>query len=159
MGQDNQPNIESNSKISSEKKIIFSGMQPSGLPSLGNYLGAIKNWVTLQDEYCCLYCIVDMHAITVRQEPAALRKRARDLLTLYIATGLDPKKNIIFYQSHVPGHAELSWILNCFTYMGELNRMTQFKDKSQRHEENINAGLFKRARAIATRCCSPPESW
>ena len=125
-----------------DKKIIFSGMKPTGYPTLGNYLGAVKNWVALQDEYHCLYCIVDMHAITVRQEPAVFRKNARDLFMLYLATGLDPDKNIIYYQSHVPAHAELNWILNCFTYMGELNRMTQFKEKSIRHAENINAGLF-----------------
>ncbi len=125
-----------------QKKIIFSGMQPSGFPSLGNYLGALKNWVALQDEYNCLYCIVDLHSITVRQNPAELRKKCRDLLMLYIATGLDPEQNIIYMQSHVSGHAELSWILNCYTYLGELNRMTQFKEKSKTHEENINAGLF-----------------
>ncbi len=125
-----------------DKKIIFSGIQPSGSLMLGNYLGAIKNWVDLQDNYNCLYCIVDLHAITVRQEPAALRKATRDVLIQYIAAGLDPEKNIIYIQSHVPQHAELSWILNCFTYMGELNRMTQFKEKSARHAENINAGLF-----------------
>lgn len=125
-----------------QKKVIFSGMQPSGVITLGNYLGALKNWTNLQDEYNCLYCIVDMHAITVRQDPAVLRKNARDLLMLYIAAGLDPEKNIIYMQSHVSAHAELAWILNCFTYMGELSRMTQFKDKSQRHGDNINAGLF-----------------
>ena len=124
------------------KKTIFSGMQPSGFPSLGNYVGAIRNWTELQDEYNCLYCIVDMHAITVRQDPAQLRKNSRDLLTLYIAAGLDPEKNVIYMQSHVPAHAELAWILNCYTYMGELSRMTQFKEKSARHAENINAGLF-----------------
>lgn len=128
--------------MSDEKKIIFSGMQATGVPSLGNYLGAIKNWNKLQDDYNCLYCIVDMHSITIRQDPAQLRKKARNLLTLYIATGLDPKKNIIYYQSHVKGHAQLAWILSCYTYMGELSRMTQFKEKSQKHEENINAGLF-----------------
>jgi len=128
--------------MSEDKKIIFSGMQPSGYPSLGNYIGALRNWKNLQNDYNCLYCIVDMHAITVRQEPKLLRKRARDLLTLFIAIGLDPEKNIIYYQSHVPAHAELAWILNCFTYMGELNRMTQFKEKSLRHSDNINAGLF-----------------
>ncbi len=126
----------------SEKKRIFSGMQPSGLITLGNYLGALKNWTTLQDDYDCMYCIVDMHAITVRQEPANLRKQSRDLLTQFLAVGLDPEKNIMYYQSHVSGHAELSWILNCYTYMGELNRMTQFKDKSQKHADNINAGLY-----------------
>lgn len=128
--------------MADEKKTIFSGMQPSGLITLGNYLGALNNWTKLQDDYNCLYCIVDMHAITVRQDPAKLRKQARDLLTQYIAVGLDPEKNIIYYQSHVPQHAELGWILNCYTYMGELNRMTQFKDKSQKHADNINAGLF-----------------
>ena len=128
--------------MADEKKTIFSGMQPSGLITLGNYLGALNNWTKLQDDYNCLYCIVDMHAITVRQDPAKLRKQARDLLTQYIAVGLDPEKNIMYYQSHVPQHAELGWILNCYTYMGELNRMTQFKDKSQKHADNINAGLF-----------------
>ena len=125
-----------------QKKRIFSGMQPSGVITLGNYLGALKNWTKLQDEYDCLYCIVDMHAITVRQDPAKLRKQARDLLVQYLAVGLEPEKNIMYYQSHVPQHAELGWILNCYTYMGELNRMTQFKDKSAKHAENINAGLF-----------------
>lgn len=125
-----------------DKKVLFSGMQATGNLTLGNYLGALKNWVTLSDEYECFYSVVDMHSITVRQDPATLRKRARALLTLYIAAGLDPEKNCIYYQSHVSGHAELAWILNCFTYMGELNRMTQFKDKSVKHADNINAGLF-----------------
>lgn len=125
-----------------DKKVLFSGMQATGSLTLGNYLGALKNWVTLCDEYECFYSVVDMHSITVRQDPAMLRKRARDLLILYIAAGLDPEKNCLYYQSHVSGHAELSWILNCFTYMGELNRMTQFKDKSAKNADNINAGLF-----------------
>lgn len=125
-----------------DKKVLFSGMQATGSLTLGNYLGALKNWVSLSDEYECFYSVVDLHSITVRQEPAELRKRARDLLILYIAAGLDPEKNCIYYQSHVSAHAELSWILNCFTYMGELNRMTQFKDKAQKHSDNINAGLF-----------------
>lgn len=125
-----------------DKKVLFSGMQATGNLTLGNYLGALKNWVKLSDEYECFYSVVDMHSITVRQDPATLRKRARALLTLYIAAGLDPEKNCIYYQSHVSGHAELAWILNCFTYMGELNRMTQFKDKSAKHADNINAGLF-----------------
>ncbi|MDO5539061.1 MAG: tryptophan--tRNA ligase [Eubacteriales bacterium] len=125
-----------------DKKVLFSGMQATGNLTLGNYLGALKNWVKLSDEYECFYCVVDEHSITVRQDPATLRKRARALLTLYIAAGLDPEKNCIYYQSHVSGHAELAWILNCFTYMGELNRMTQFKDKSAKHADNINAGLF-----------------
>jgi len=125
-----------------DKKVLFSGMQATGNLTLGNYLGALKNWVKLSDEYECFYSVVDMHSITVRQDPAELRKRARALLTLYIAAGLDPEKNCIYYQSHCSGHAELAWILNCFTYMGELNRMTQFKDKSAKHADNINAGLF-----------------
>jgi tryptophanyl-tRNA synthetase len=107
-------------------------------------MGALKNWIDLNndDSYLCFNCVVDLHSLTVRQDPAELRKRARTLLSLYIAAGLDPVKNCIYYQSHVSGHAELSWILNCFTYMGELNRMTQFKDKSAKHADNINAGLF-----------------
>ena len=125
-----------------DRKVLFSGMQATGSLTLGNYLGALKNWLTLSDEYECFYSVVDLHSITVRQNPAELRKRARALLTLYIAARLDPEKNCIYYQSHVSGHAELAWILNCFTYMGELNRMTQFKDKSAKHADNINAGLF-----------------
>ncbi|MDO4489980.1 MAG: tryptophan--tRNA ligase [Lachnospiraceae bacterium] len=125
-----------------DKKVLFSGMQATGNLTLGNYLGALKNWITLSDEYECFYSVVDMHSITVRQDPAELRKRARKLLQIYIAAGLDPEKNCIYYQSHVSGHAELAWILNCFTYMGELNRMTQFKDKASKHADNINAGLF-----------------
>ena len=124
------------------KKVLFSGMQATGTLTLGNYLGALKNWLTLSDEYQCFYSVVDLHSITIRQDPAELRKRARNLLTLYIAAGLDPEKNCIYYQSHVSGHTELSWILNCFTYMGELNRMTQYKDKAAKHADNINAGLF-----------------
>lgn len=125
-----------------DKKVLFSGMQATGNLTLGNYLGALKNWVNISDEYECFYSVVDLHSITVRQDPAELRQRARKLLTLYIAAGLDPKKNCIYYQSHVSAHAELSWILSCFTYMGELNRMTQFKDKSAKHADNINAGLY-----------------
>ena len=124
------------------KKILFSGMQATGNLTLGNYLGALKNWVTLCDEYQCFYSVVDLHSITIRQDPAELRRRARNLLTLYIAAGIDPEKNCLYYQSHVSGHAELAWILNCFTYMGELNRMTQYKDKAAKHADNINAGLF-----------------
>ena len=125
-----------------DKKVLFSGMQATGQLTLGNYLGALKNWVTLSDEYECFYCVVDEHSITVRQDPATLRKRARDLLMIYISAGIDPEKACIYFQSHVSGHAELAWILNCFTYMGELQRMTQFKDKSAKHADNINAGLF-----------------
>ncbi len=124
------------------KKRIFSGIQPSGDLTLGSYMGAIKNWVALQDEYDCLYCIVDMHAITVRQVPADLRRRSLEQLAQYIACGLDPEKNIMFIQSHVPQHAELAWVLGCYTQFGELSRMTQFKDKSQKHADNITSGLF-----------------
>ena len=125
-----------------KKKIIFSGMQPSGHITLGNYIGALRNWTKLQETYNSLFCIVDLHSLTVRQNPAELRKRCRDFLMQYIAAGLDPEKNVMYYQSHVSGHAELAWILNCFCYMGELNRMTQFKEKSVKHADNINAGLF-----------------
>ncbi len=124
------------------KQTIFSGIQPSGSLTLGNYLGAIKNWVALQNDYNCYYCVVDMHAITVRQDPAELRVRTLDVMSILIAAGIDPEENILYMQSHVPQHAELAWILNCFTYIGELSRMTQFKEKSQRAGENINAGLF-----------------
>ena len=124
------------------KKRIFSGIQPSGELTLGSYMGALKNWVALQDEYDCLYCIVDMHAITVRQVPADLRRRSVAQLAQYIACGLDPEKNIMFIQSHVPQHAELSWVLGCYTQFGELSRMTQFKDKAKKHADNITAGLF-----------------
>ncbi len=124
------------------KKTIFSGVQPSGNLTIGNYLGAIRNWTSLQESYNCIYCVVDMHAITVRQTPSELRRRTYETLALYMAAGLDPEKNILFVQSHVPGHAQLSWDLGCFTMFGELNRMTQFKDKSQKNTDNINAGLF-----------------
>jgi tryptophanyl-tRNA synthetase len=124
------------------KPIVFSGAQPSGELTIGNYMGALRQWVQMQDDFHCIYCIVDLHAITVRQDPAALRKATLDTLALYLACGIDPEKSTIFVQSHVPEHTQLSWILNCYTYFGELNRMTQFKDKSSRYEENINAGLF-----------------
>ncbi|KRQ86892.1 Tryptophan--tRNA ligase [Caloramator mitchellensis] len=125
-----------------EKKVIFSGIKPSGDLTLGNYLGAIKNWVKLQDNYDSYFCVVDLHAITVKQEPALLRKRTIEILALYIASGIDPEKNTLFIQSHVPAHSEAAWLLNCYTYMGELGRMTQFKDKSQKLGESISAGLF-----------------
>ncbi|ATW42652.1 tryptophan--tRNA ligase [Glaesserella parasuis] len=124
------------------KPIVFSGVQPSGELSLGNYLGALRNWVKMQDEYECLFCIVDLHAITVRQDPEALRKATLDTLAIYLACGIDPVKSTIFIQSHVPEHSQLAWILNCYTYFGEMGRMTQFKDKSARHEDNVNVGLF-----------------
>lgn len=125
-----------------DKKVLYSGMQATGNLTLGNYLGALKNWLTLNEEYECFWGVMDLHSLTVRQVPAEFRKRARNLLTLYIAAGLDPVKNCIYFQSHVPAHAELSWLLSCFTYMGELNRMTQFKEKAAKHADNINAGLF-----------------
>lgn len=128
----------------SDKKRILSGIQPSGALTLGNYIGALRNWVELQnnDEYECYYMLADLHTITVRQVPKDFRKNALDLLALFIATGIDPDKSPVFFQSHVPAHAQLSWVLTCNTYMGELSRMTQYKDKSQKHAGNINAGLF-----------------
>ena len=125
-----------------QKPIVFSGAQPSGELTIGNYMGALRQWVQMQDDYDCIYCIVDQHAITVRQDPTELRKRTLDTLALYLACGIDPEKSTIFVQSHVPQHAQLGWALNCYTYFGELSRMTQFKDKSASHAENINAGLF-----------------
>jgi tryptophanyl-tRNA synthetase len=130
------------SEISEKKKTILSGIQPSGELTLGSYLGAIKNWVELSESYECYYCIVDMHSITVRQNPAELRRRTLAQLAQYIASGLDPEKNTIFIQSHVSAHAELNWVLGCYTMFGELSRMTQFKDKSAKNADNINAGLF-----------------
>ena len=125
-----------------EKKILYSGMQATGTLTLGNYLGALKNWVNLCDEYECFYGVMDLHSLTVRQNPTEFRQNARKLYALYVAAGLDPEKNCVYYQSHVSAHAELGWILDCFTYMGELNRMTQFKDKAAKHADNINAGLY-----------------
>ena len=125
-----------------EKKTIFSATQPSGRITLGNYLGALRNWVALQDDYNAIYCVADEHAITVRQDPAALRRQSLELYAQFIACGLDPEKSIIFIQSHVPQHAELAWVLNCYTMFGELSRMTQFKDKSASDADNVNAGLF-----------------
>ena len=125
-----------------DKKIIFSGIQPTGNLTLGNYLGALNNWKKMQDEYECYYCIVDLHALTIRHEPETLRNNTLNLLALYIAAGIDPDKSHIFMQSHVAAHSELAWVLNCYTYMGELSRMTQFKDKSAKHADNINSGLF-----------------
>lgn len=132
-----------NDTINSEKKkIVFSGVQPSGVLTIGNYLGAIKNWSDFDDRFEKIYCVVDMHAITVKQVPAELRKRTYETLAVYMACGLSPEHNTLFVQSHVPQHAELCWILGCSTMFGELSRMTQFKDKSARHADNINAGLF-----------------
>ncbi|MBP3592624.1 MAG: tryptophan--tRNA ligase [Clostridia bacterium] len=128
--------------MNGDKKTVFSGVQPSGNLTIGNYLGAIKNFSRFSEEYKTFYCVVDMHAITVRQVPAELRRRTYETLALYMACGLDEKKNTLFVQSHVPAHAELGWILDCYTMFGELSRMTQFKDKSAKNAQNINAGLF-----------------
>lgn len=125
-----------------DKKVVFSGVQPSGALTLGNYIGALRNFGDLQDKYECYYCIVDMHAITVPQVPKDLRRNSLDVLALYLASGMDPDKSTLFIQSHVSAHAELAWVLNTITYMGQLNRMTQFKEKSRKSEENLNAGLF-----------------
>ena len=125
-----------------DKKLIFSGIQPTGTFTLGNYIGAIRNWGPLQDEYNCIYCVVNMHAITVKQDPAKLRQNTLNAYALLMACGIDPEKSILFIQSHVKTHAELNWLLNCNTQFGELSRMTQFKDKSQRHADDVNSGLF-----------------
>ena len=125
-----------------DKKLIFSGIQPTGTFTLGNYIGAVRNWGPLQDQYNCIYCVVDMHAITVRQDPVKLRQNTMNAYALLMACGIDTEKSILFIQSHVRTHAELSWILSCNTQFGELSRMTQFKDKSQRHADDVNAGLF-----------------
>lgn len=126
-----------------EKKLILSGIQPSGVITIGNYAGAVKNWLSMQDEYNCFYMIADLHSITVRQDPLSLRKRCLEFISLYLACGLDPEKCSLFFQSHIPQHAELTWILSCITYMGELSRMTQFKDKTKNAKDaNIGSGLF-----------------
>lgn len=124
------------------KPIIFSGIQPSGELSVGNYIGSLRNWVKLQDDYECIYCVVNEHAITVRQDPKELLERSYNTLAIFLAAGVDPKKSTIFLQSHVPAHCQLSWVLNCYTQVGELNRMTQYKDKSKRYADNVTAGLF-----------------
>lgn len=124
------------------KKRILSGIQPTGTFTLGNYVGAVRNWGALQEEYECLYMIANLHALTVRQEPAALRRQTREAAAMVLASGIDPQKSTVFIQSHVPAHAELSWVLSCNTQFGELSRMTQFKDKSAKHADNVNAGLF-----------------
>ena len=128
--------------MSEDRQRLYSGMQATGSLTLGNYLGALKNWVSLYEEYECFFGVMDLHSLTVRQNPAEFRQNARKLYALYVAAGLNPEENCVYFQSHVSAHAELAWILNCFTYMGELSRMTQFKDKSKKHEDNVNAGLF-----------------
>jgi len=124
------------------KGIVFSGTQPSGQLTIGNYIGALRHWVSLQSDYECIYCIVDLHAITIRNNAKLLRNTSLDIIALYIACGINPAKSIVFIQSHVPEHSQLNWLLNCYTYFGELSRMTQFKDKSERYVDNINIGLF-----------------
>ena len=126
----------------SQKPIIYSGMKPTGIPTLGSALGALRNWARLSKDHNCLFSVVDMHAITIRLDPEVLRNYSRQIMAWFVALGLDPKECTLYLQSHVPAHAELAWILNCFTYVGELNRMTQFKDKSAKNEDNINAGLY-----------------
>ena len=128
--------------MENQKKVMLSGIQPSGDLTLGSYLGAIKNWAARAEEFDCYYFMADMHSITARQNPADLRRRTLEQLAQYIACGLDPERNTLFIQSHVPAHAELGWVLNCYTMFGELSRMTQFKDKSAKNAENINGGLF-----------------
>jgi len=125
-----------------QKKRVYSGIQPSGTLTLGNYIGAIRNWDRMQDEYHCIFCVVDMHAITVRQDPAKLRALTMQTYALLVACGIDPERSIVYVQSHVPEHAQLSWVLNCYAYVGELSRMTQYKEKSAKHPDNVNAGLF-----------------
>ncbi|MBE6895381.1 MAG: tryptophan--tRNA ligase, partial [Ruminococcaceae bacterium] len=124
------------------KKRVFSGIQPTGAFTLGNYIGAVRNWPLLQDEYDCIYCVVDQHALTVRQVPAELRKRSYEAAAMLLASGIDPQKSLVFIQSHVPQHSQLAWVLSCNAQFGELGRMTQFKDKSSKHADNINTGLF-----------------
>ena len=132
----------SDAPVTEKKKVIFSAIQPSGTITLGNYLGALRNWVSLQDDYHCLYAVADLHAITVRQDPKVFRQNILEAYALLLACGIDPEKSPFFIQSHVHTHAELAWILNCYTQFGELSRMTQFKDKSEKHSDNVNAGLF-----------------
>lgn len=124
------------------RKVIFSAIQPSGVITLGNYLGALKNWIALQDDYDCIFALADLHTITVRQNPADFRRNTLEAYALLLACGIDPEKSPFFIQSHVSTHAQLAWILNCYTQFGELQRMTQFKDKSAAHADNVNAGLF-----------------
>lgn len=130
------------SNVSTKLPVVFSGIQPSGVINIGGYLGAIRNWISLQNDHDCIFSLVDLHSITIRQDPQQLRANLYDLLALYLACGIDPDKSIIFCQSHVPEHAELAWILNCYASMGELSRMTQFKDKSKKQGQTTSVGLF-----------------
>lgn len=136
------PEATETKEIPEKKKVIFSAIQPSGTFTLGNYIGALRNWVKLQDDYNCIFAVADLHAITVRQDPQKFRQNIYEAYALLLACGIDPQKSMFFIQSHVHTHAELAWILNCYTQFGELSRMTQFKDKSQKHADNVNAGLF-----------------
>lgn len=135
-------NTNGTNSTEQKRKTVFSGIQPTGIPTLGNYIGAIKNWGLLQEEYNCVYSVVNMHAITVRQDPTTLRRQTMEMYALLLACGIDPQKSIVFVQSQTSAHAELAWVLSCYTQFGELSRMTQFKEKSQKHADNINAGLF-----------------
>ena len=134
--------MENQEIIVEKKKRALSCIQPTGIPTLGNYLGALRNWVDMQDEFECAFAVADLHAITVRQEPAKLRQQITEMFALLLAIGLDPEKCLLFVQSHVPAHTQLAWLLSCNTQFGELSRMTQFKDKSAKHADNINLGLF-----------------
>ncbi|MDY5345322.1 MAG: tryptophan--tRNA ligase [Eubacteriales bacterium] len=125
-----------------EQKVLLSGIQPTGIMTIGNYIGAVKNWLKLQDDCLSVYFIADLHALTVKQDPTEFRQRATSFFAQYLAFGLDPEKSILYFQSHVPEHTQLSWALNCFTYIGEAQRMTQFKDKCAKHQDNINMGLM-----------------
>lgn len=125
-----------------KRKIVLSAIQPTGTPTLGNYLGALKNWKSMSEDYDCFYAVADLHSVTVRPEPADLRRRTLEMYALLVAIGLDPEKNVVFIQSHVPAHAQLAWLLDCYTQFGEASRMTQFKDKSEKHPDNVNVGLF-----------------
>ena len=147
-----------------KRKRILSGIQPTGTPTLGNYIGAVRNWALLQSDYDCLYMVADLHALTVRQTPANLRRQTREMAALLLAVGIDPEQHVLFVQSHVPAHCELSWVLACNTQFGELSRMTQFKDKSAKHPDNVNGGLWRPTSWFITRIWCPlartrPSTW
>ena len=144
------------SEQSERKRVILSGIQPTGTFTLGNYIGAVRNWAKLQDQFDCLYMVADLHALTVRQEPAALRRHTREAAAMLLAAGIDPARSILFVQSHVPAHTQLNWILCCNAQFGELSRMTQFKDKSAKHPDNVNGGLFTYPALMAADIPTPP---